>query len=376
MAYGNLQPVYEEQAMDFELTKGILAAVPMPLILIGRDERVKAINAAAQALVGPGAEGRHYMTAIRAPQLLDCVEAALTAGRAAEGRHLGLEQGREVMWRVTARPVAAGAWQGVLVSFDDVTALEAAGQMRRDFVANVSHELKTPLTALLGFIETLRGAARDDPAARERFLGIMAREAERMNRLVSDLLSLNRVEGEERVRPTGRVDIVALLASVRAALRPLARERGVEIEIETGGTGADGEIWVPGDTDQLTQVFTNLVENAVKYGGSGKLVTLRLTLEEREPTFRRPAVRVAVIDRGEGFDPVHIPRLTERFYRIDGHRSRAEGGTGLGLAIVKHIVNRHRGRLRIESAPGQGSRFTVTLPLAEAAAGGGGDGVS
>ncbi|MDH3264904.1 MAG: ATP-binding protein, partial [Paracoccaceae bacterium] len=227
--------------------------------------------------------------------------------------------------------------------------------------ANVSHELKTPLTALLGFIETLRGSAREDAAARERFLEIMAREAERMNRLVSDLLSLNRVESEERVRPTGRVEMGALLGSVRSALRPLARERGVEIEI----AGEAGGIWVPGDGDQLTQVFTNLVENAVKYAASGKLVTLTVAREEREPALRGPAVRVAVIDRGEGFDPAHIPRLTERFYRIDSHRSREQGGTGLGLAIVKHIVNRHRGRLRIESAPGQGSRFTVTLPLAE-----------
>ena len=357
--------------MEKELTRALLAAVPMPLVLIGRDERVKAVNAAAEALVGPGAEGRHYVNAIRAPQLIDCVETALGAGRRAEARHLALEQGRETVWRVLAEPVADGGWQGVLVSFEDVTALEVAGQMRRDFVANVSHELKTPLTALIGFIETLRGPAREDAAARERFLGIMAREAERMNRLVSDLLSLNRVEGEERVRPRGRVDLAALLASVRSALRPLAEERGVEIEI----TGQTGEIWVPGDADQLTQVVTNLVENAVKYAASGRRVTLELTRVEREPVLRGPGVRVAVIDRGEGFDPVHIPRLTERFYRIDSHRSREEGGTGLGLAIVKHIVNRHRGRLRIESAPGQGSRFTVTLPLAEDRAGGG-DGLS
>jgi two-component system phosphate regulon sensor histidine kinase PhoR len=358
----NLQPLRTAENMEFDLAKALLAGVPMPIILIGLDERVVATNAAAEALAGPAAAGRHYMTLIRAPQLVDCVDTALGTGQRAETRHLGLEQGREAVWRVQAEPVSAGGWQGVLLSFQDVTALEAAGQMRRDFVANVSHELKTPLTALLGFIETLGGAAREDAAARERFLGIMSREAERMNRLVSDLLSLNRVEGEERVRPTGRVDVAALLASVRSALRPLADERGVEIEI----TGSTGEIWVPGDADQLTQVFTNLVENAVKYAASGKLVTLSLTRLEREPALRGPALQVAVIDRGEGFDPIHIPRLTERFYRIDSHRSREEGGTGLGLAIVKHIVNRHRGRLGIESAPGQGSRFTVTLPLAEA----------
>jgi two-component system phosphate regulon sensor histidine kinase PhoR len=346
--------------MNSELTKSLLAAVPMPLILIGADERVKAINAAGQAVVGPGAEGRHFGTVMRAPQIVDCVETALRAGRPAQGRHLVLEQGRETVWRVVAQPVAGAADNGVLVSFEDVSALETAGQMRRDFVANVSHELKTPLTALLGFIETLRGAARDDPGARERFLGIMAREAERMNRLVSDLLSLNRVESEERVRPTDRVEMLGLLGSVLAALRPMVRERGVELEL----AGEAAPRWVLGDPDQLTQVFTNLIENAVKYAASGRLVTLRVSTEEREPVLRGPAVRIEVIDRGEGFDPVHIPRLTERFYRIDDHRSREQGGTGLGLAIVKHIVNRHRGRLRIDSVPGQGSRFSVILPLA------------
>jgi two-component system phosphate regulon sensor histidine kinase PhoR len=301
------------------------------------------------------------MTVLRAPALIDCVEIAAKTGSAAEARHLATDtQGHETVWRVRAEPVVAGPGRGVLVSFEDRTDFEVAGQMRRDFVANVSHELKTPLTALMGFIETLRGAARDDAAARERFLAIMEREAGRMNRLVSDLLSLNRVESEERVRPTARIDLRALLNSVFSALKPMAEERGIRVEL----TGYPGEVEVFGDPDQLTQVFANLVENAMKYAASGKLVTVNLVREERELAFRAPGVRVEVIDRGEGFDPVHIPRLTERFYRIDTHRSREEGGTGLGLAIVKHIVNRHRGRFRIESAPGQGSRFTVILPLA------------
>lgn len=347
--------------MEIEVARAVLAGVPMPLILIGRDERVKVINAAAQRLVGAEVEGRHYVTAIRAPQLVDCVETALGAGRRAEARILGQEQGHETVWNVVAEPVRWEGFDGVLAGLSDVTALEAAGRMRRDFVANVSHELKTPLTALLGFIETLRGAARNDAAARERFLEIMAREAGRMDRLVSDLLSLNRVEGEERVRPRGRVDLAATLDAVRSALGAVAAERGVEIEI----TGLSGEVQVPGEADQLMQVFVNLVENALKYGAEGGRVTLEVSREAHEPVFRGPAVRVTVIDRGDGFDPMHIPRLTERFYRIDSHRSREQGGTGLGLAIVKHIVNRHRGRLKIESAPGQGSRFTVLLPLAE-----------
>ena len=227
--------------------------------------------------------------------------------------------------------------------------------MRRDFVANVSHELRTPLTALSGFIETLGGAARDDAAARDRFLAIMAREAGRMNRLVQDLLHLSRVEAAERVRPTTRIDLQKVLATTLGSLRPLADDAGVRLEVE----GETGPLPLLADQDQMIQVLSNLIENAVKYGGAGGVVTLRLT---RDALPGGPAIRVDVIDRGEGIDPVHLPRLTERFYRVDGHRSREKGGTGLGLAIVKHIVNRHRGRLRIDSTVGKGSVFSVLLP--------------
>lgn len=348
-------------SMNTLLTNSILRAIPLPLVLIGVNERVESMNALAENLLGPGALGRNYMTVLRAPVLIDCVETAFKSSRAAEARHLvNAPGGQEKVWRVRAEPINSQEGQGILVSFEDRTDFEVAGQMRRDFVANVSHELKTPLTALMGFVETLRGAARDDPQARERFLEIMEREAGRMSRLVSDLLSLNRVETEERVRPTQRINLHRLLSSVMVALKTMAEERGVELELK----GYQDELTILGDPDQLTQVFTNLIENALKYGASGKLVTINITHEERELAFRAPGVRVEVIDRGEGFDPVHIPRLTERFYRIDTHRSREEGGTGLGLAIVKHIVNRHRGRFRIESALGKGSRFTVILPLA------------
>jgi two-component system phosphate regulon sensor histidine kinase PhoR len=217
-------------------------------------------------------------------------------------------------------------------------------------VANVSHELRTPLTALLGFIETLRGAARDDAVARERFLGVMEREAARMNRLVSDLLQLSRVEAAERVRPADPVDLAQVLAMTLTAVRPLAEAAGVELVFD-----APGSLVVPGDADQLTQVFQNLIENAVKYGGAGKRVTITLSQGDR-------GAEVAVRDLGEGIAAIHIPRLTERFYRVDSHRSREKGGTGLGLAIVKHIVNRHRGRLVIDSSEGKGSTFTVILP--------------
>ena len=183
-----------------------------------------------------------------------------------------------------------------------------------------------------------------------------------MNRLVSDLLSLNRVESEERIRPVGEIDIAGLAASVLRGLGNLATQSGVDLTSE----GLEDAVMVPGDADQIQQVITNLTENAIKYSGTGSRVRVRLVTEERNPAIRGPAAVLSVEDDGDGFDAVHIPRLTERFYRIDSHRSREKGGTGLGLAIVKHIINRHRGRLRIEAAKGKGSKFSVILPLSAA----------
>ncbi|WP_372604008.1 sensor histidine kinase [Actibacterium sp.] len=342
--------------MQDDLVARILAALPAPAVMIDRSERMVAMNQPAKDLLGQAGLGRHYVTALRQPALLDCTEEALRLGQTRRIRYLTSGHGRDATYDVTASPVEG---LGVLLSFEDVTERERAGQMRRDFVANVSHELKTPLTALLGFIETLRGNARNDPVARDRFLEIMAREAERMNRLVRDLLSLSRVEGEERLRPMAQVDLAALVRSAAQSLRPVADDADVTIAL----VGADQPQPVPGDPDQLLQVFINLIENAVKYGGTGGKVTVTLSPIERELAFRGPGIRVDVRDQGEGFDPVHIPRLTERFYRVDSHRSREMGGTGLGLAIVKHIVNRHRGRFRIDSVPGQGSCFSVILPV-------------
>jgi two-component system phosphate regulon sensor histidine kinase PhoR len=233
--------------------------------------------------------------------------------------------------------------------------------MRSDFVTNVSHELRTPLTALIGFIETLRGSARNDLAATARFLDIMQDEAERMNRLVGDLMSLNRVEGDERVRPTQSVVLNDIIHSSLHTLHPLASEVDVAFEIEF----PEVPIQIIGDADQLTQVFINIIGNAIRYGGSGGRITLRITTNAREPALRAAGVRIQIIDYGAGIDPVHLPRLTERFYRADDHRSRDLGGTGLGLAIVKHIISRHRGRLRIESELGEGATFTVILPVQE-----------
>jgi two-component system phosphate regulon sensor histidine kinase PhoR len=344
--------------MDSDFTGALMAGVPIPLVLIGPDERIMAANPPAAELLGPGIVGRHYVLAMRQPSLLDAIEGTLRHRQSAQARYVITNPSRELTYRVSVSPVMGEGRTGVLAAFVDITEMEQAGQIRRDFVANVSHELRTPLTALLGFIETLKGAARDDPLARERFLSIMEREAERMNRLVRDLLSLSRVEAEERVRPTGRIDIVTTLMLAVVALRPMAEASGVRIDV----TGAPGPLVIAADADQMTQVFQNLIENAVKYGAPGKVVTVQVTHEARDPSLRGPAVRIDVSDQGDGIELSHLPRLTERFYRVDNHRSREKGGTGLGLAIVKHIVNRHRGRLRIDSEPGRGSTFSVVLP--------------
>ena len=342
------------------LLQEMLDALPMPALAIDGAERITAANAAASTLVGQSIVGRNFVTILRQPALIETVEAVLRDSKPRTSRYLDNDGVQDTTFEVSARVMPST--RVILLCFTDITNLEQAGQMRRDFVANVSHELRTPLTALMGFIETLRGPARDDAAARDRFLDIMATEAGRMNRLVGDLLSLSRVEGEERVRPRDMVNLTGILGSVLRTLRPLAEDAGVTLEADLG----EEPVEIVGDADQLMQVFTNLVENAIKYGASGKRVTVRMVPADRDPALRAPGVRVHVIDYGPGIDPIHLPRLTERFYRADSHRSRALGGTGLGLAIVKHIVNRHRGRLRVASDLGQGAQFTVVLPTGRA----------
>jgi two-component system phosphate regulon sensor histidine kinase PhoR len=336
---------------DMRQVEELVGALPVPVLLIGRDSRVLAANTAAMTLLGADPVGRHHGLAFRQPALLDAIASALRGDGVIEVRHAIPGPSQELVYRVNVAPVSLG----VVLSFTDLSEQEQIGQMRRDFVANVSHELRTPLTALMGFIETLRGPAREDSAARERFLAIMSREAERMNRLVRDLLHLSRVEAEERLRPTRPVDIAGLIRASATALRPLAEESGMQIELH----GVDARFEAPADGDQITQILHNLIENAIKYGASGGRVLV--TLGDAEGA-RGAMVRIDVRDFGEGIDEIHIGRLTERFYRVDGHRSREKGGTGLGLAIVKHVVNRHRGRLLIESRLGSGSCFSVLIP--------------
>ena len=338
------------------MSQGLLDALPHPALLIEPSGRLAMANGPARRMFGEAIIGRHYITALRQPAILDAIETAMRDLVATKAKYLTTDAQRDVTLEAHCAPVEPGG--GLLVVFEDRSALEEAGQIRRDFVANVSHELRTPLTALMGFVETLQGAARNDPETRDRFLEIMKKETGRMNRLVGDLLSLSRVEANERVRPSTMVDLAALARGAVGPLGPLAEETGVAIST----SGLDEPCQIPADPDQLAQVVTNLMENAIKYAGKGRSVSLALSRDPDNPMTRGPAAILSVTDTGEGIDPIHIPRLTERFYRIDSHRSRELGGTGLGLAIVKHIINRHRGRLRIESEPGKGSRFTVILP--------------
>jgi two-component system phosphate regulon sensor histidine kinase PhoR len=254
----------------------------------------------------------------------------------------------------------------VLLALQDMTKVMRADRLRADFVANASHELRTPLATLLGFIETLRGPAKDDGDARAKFLAIMQEQASRMARLVADLLSLSRIELNEHSVPTEGVRLHAVLASVADSLAMKAAARSMTIELPEDLRALPP---VQGDQDELIQLFQNLIDNALKYGRAGSPV--RVLARASEPpaamTPARPAVAVAIIDQGEGIARQHLPRLTERFYRVDTARSRDLGGTGLGLAIVKHIVSRHRGALEIDSEMGQGSRFTIFLPQFEPA---------
>ncbi len=337
----------------------LLNGLPLPVVLVDKNERISQMNGLASSMLGAGILGRHFITGLRQPGLLDAIEQVFVSHSTKRTRYQGREGDQDVTWDVTCAAFrdTDGQFAGVMISFTDVSDLENAVVMRRDFVANVSHELRTPLTALSGFIETLNGAAKDDPGARARFLGIMENETSRMNRLVGDLLSLSRVESDERMRPTDEVGIGALLRSVTQVLKPLATDQNCDLSLNL----PENDVILTGDRDQLQQVFTNLIENALKYGGRNKSVSITTEMFDNDPLLRAPTIRILVQDQGEGIAAEHIPRLTERFYRIDGHRSREMGGTGLGLAIVKHIINRHRGRLRIESAPGQGSCFTVIL---------------
>jgi two-component system phosphate regulon sensor histidine kinase PhoR len=350
---------------EFVLLDAVVSGMPDPVTVLDQDGRVIAFNAQASALAPALRRGEPASIALRMPELVEAVRAANQTGK---------PQRIEFSARLPAprwseafvAPIALGGHGPgragvVVVTVHDLTPIRRADGMRADFVANVSHELRTPLAAITGFIDTLQGPARDDPAARDRFLGIMQAQAWRMARLIDDLLSLSRIELRAHQRPDTPVDLVAIVRQVSDGLQTLARDRDVTVDIEAPGA----PLLVLGDRDELTRLFENLIENGLKYGASGKRVDIALTSIGATPG-KGEAV-VSVRDYGPGISAEHLPRLTERFYRVDVGESRAQGGTGLGLALVKHILNRHQGRVTIESKEGEGATFTVRLPLKEQA---------
>jgi two-component system phosphate regulon sensor histidine kinase PhoR len=330
----------------------VVERLPDPLIVLGQDLGVRRANAAARA-----AFGSEMPAVLRNPGLRGAIERAIASGATQSADvTLPVPVPREVHAVVVPMdPPIADDGRAVLV-LSDRSRERAVERMRADFVANVSHELRTPLASLIGFIETLRGPAADDPPAQQRFLGIMGEQAARMNRLIDDLLSLSRIELIEHQPPSDRVELPSLIARLAAGFEPRLQQRSVTLELHVPGDLPA----VVGDADQLTQVLQNLLDNAVKYGRADG----RVRLEAAVAAGARPGVAITVADQGPGIPRQHLPRLTERFYRVDAGRSRAAGGTGLGLAIVKHIVNRHRGQLSIESDEGIGTTVTVWLPRA------------
>ena len=351
----------EELVHRVAAAEGILEALPDPVLLLDRDRRVVRANSAARDLLGVDPTGNDLAGFLRAPAVLDAASAVLADGQAREVAYR-VEVPLERHYGVRIAPIAGAAEDKgprAVVRLVDLTAIKRAEEMRADFAANASHELKTPLSSIIGFIETLRGPARDDPKAQERFLGMMAAQAERMARLVNDLLALSSIELVEHAPPTTPVALGPIVRTAAQALEMRATARRMRITVAVD----DGLPPVPGDAEQLAQLAQNLLDNAVKYGGAGTEIALRLSaIDAPAGMGGGKAVALSVTDHGDGIPPEHIPRLTERFYRVDSARSREAGGTGLGLAIVKHILGRHRGYLKIDSTVGVGSTFTVYLP--------------
>lgn len=363
----------------------LIEKLPLPVLVIGPGGRIESANPAARQFLGLGSQRGHLSGALRQPSVLEAVSQALK-GEAPEPVEYSTLAPIESHVRAVTAPLKVEddtslPWRAMLVLFDE-TSIKRTERMRADFLANASHELRTPLASLSGFIETLRGHAKDDEEARERFLGIMYDQTERMRRLINDLLSLSRVEMDEHVPPGDVVDMTAVAEDVIAFLRPQSDAKSITLTPEM-----DSDAIAVGDRDQLTEVVQNLIENAIKYSPADATLGVtvqrdvdvdeaewppsqfggdaaRLTLASPPGDAPERFVVVRVTDTGKGIDRRDLPRLSERFFRVGGQKSGPKEGTGLGLAIVKHIINRHRGGFTVESKPGSGSVFSVMLPMA------------
>lgn len=333
-------------------------AVPESLLILDRDATILHANTSALEFFGKKIHGLPLEYVSRQPELSEAISLAVTTQSKQVVRII---EPAGVQRHLEAAVVPLGNDGedepiAILIIISDHTAQQRLIDMRADFIANASHELRTPLAAVRGFIETLQGPARRDDNARDRFLSIMSDQAMRMTRLIDDLLLLSRVEERANIEPLGTVELNETLAHVVEVLRPLADAKSVSIDLQK----FPGRATVIGDRDELVQVFVNLIENAIKYGYNGMTVSVQTTaLPANGGT--PDAYKVLVIDNGPGIAPEHLPRLTERFYRVSPKLSREIGGTGLGLAIVKHVLNRHHGKLDISSKIAAGSTFSVTL---------------
>jgi len=361
---GMLRPVrltprsVEKQDMS-PLLAALLDGLPAPAVLLTARGQVCGFNARAKDYLASLREGQHISAAIRDPGLLDAVSAASSSPQARQivlfEERVPVERHMEATIAFIAKPgETSPRGPAIFLFLRDLTEQERLDQLRSDFIANASHELRTPLASLLGFIDTLQGAAKNDAAAQQKFLGIMGRQAERMARLIDNLLSLSRVEMRQHLRPQTRVDLHDTIRHVLATMEPLAAAS--RIELHFAGLGATATVFA--DRDELVQVFSNLVHNALKYGNSGGNVWVAVTRD-------RDRFAIAIRDDGPGISTEHLPRLTERFYRANGNGGE-KAGTGLGLAIAKHVISRHRGDLKIASEVGHGSTFTVILDAAPA----------
>jgi two-component system, OmpR family, phosphate regulon sensor histidine kinase PhoR len=336
---------------DFGMLATALNALDTPILVVTPDETVLLQNQAAEKAFGTIPANTDLSARVRSPGILDMVRETIVTGKVNQIEH-SERLPSEAVYIVRVAPAEMGSRPEerlYILSYRDISQARRIDRMRSDFVANASHELRTPLASLRGFIETLQGPARNDQKAHEKFLGIMHEQATRMSRLVDDLLSLSRLELKSHIAPDEAINLAPLLGHVRDALAPLAEDVGVEISLVV----PEYPVVVQGDRDELTEVFENLIENACKYGQEGKRVEVLLSGGGDAPT------EVSVTDHGPGIPAEHVPRITERFYRVNVEASRSKKGTGLGLAIVKHILTRHRARLLVQSEVGKGTVFTV-----------------
>ena len=341
----------------------VLESLPQPLILLNADRQIVRSTVGTRALLGETVPGRDLSSVLRAPEILETVDRVIGGG---DDEPIEFDIEFPTSMTISAhiqkllQPAADGSV--AVVALFDVTEIKQVQKMRTDFVANASHELRTPLAVLSGSIKTLQGPARGDEAGQLKFLDMMEHHTTRMTRLIDDLLSLSRIELSETTMPEGEIDLTAVLTNVVAMLDVAAGRRNINIVLEPGL----GDHRITGDEVEIAQLFQNLVDNAVKYSHENTVVRIatQTCLNPFAITGADDSqyIEVSVIDQGPGIPAEHLPRLTERFYRVDAARSREMGGTGLGLAIVKHIVSRHRGRLDVRSVEGRGSTFTVYLP--------------